>query len=314
MQEKIALLMEETGCDRAEAELALENCGYQVDEAVKAIGRLLKNIAVIKGKFRRDEESQFGLFLVIVNTKAFALLRCRAVLSYNPAVYCAALDKDWFEFEKFLYGCRLWEGSLPTESLEIEQLLTNHFRHSAPAALEHLGREETVSVETDLGRLLGKLFGPSALKLQLKKDILALGEFQSLNRGERDARRASRKAPRGEDQLVLKIELEADPAAGMAACEMRVGDMVPTRIVDPRDIAQYLSRIFGGHSEQGPVPILAPIEAIESSSSGELLARVRFSVGVCGDAKVRRDERLKVVRVAVRNQEGHSWWRRFFRG
>lgn len=313
MQDKIALLIEETGCDRGEAELALELCGYRVEEAVRTIGRLLKNIAVIKGKFMEPGASQFGLFLVILNLKTSSLLRCRAVLSYNPAVYAVPLDKDWFEFEKFLYGCRLWEGSLPAESLELEKSLTNLFRRSPPAALDHLTRDETAALETDISRLLGMFFRSTAIKLQLRKDILAVGEFQSLARGAAGERRSSRRSPKGEDQLVLKIELEVEPA-GMAASEMRVGDMVSTRIVDPRDIAQYLARVFGGYSDRGTVPILAPVEAIEASSSGEMLARVRFSVGVCGDAKVSREERLKVVRIAVRNQEGHSWWRRFFRG
>ncbi|MBI3553995.1 MAG: hypothetical protein HY077_15980 [Elusimicrobia bacterium] len=323
MQEKIALLMEETGCDRGEAELALEMCGYEVEEAVKAIGRLLRNIVVIKGKFMVPEASEFGLFLVILNIKAFVLLRCRAVLSFNPAVFSVPLEKGWFEYEKALYGGRLWEGSVPAESLEIEKRLSSHFRESPPAALEHLGRQDTSAVESDLTRLLARHFGAGQVKLQLRKDILALGEFHSLHQRPEGDRRSVKRASRPEDQLVLKIELEPD-AAGMAASEMRVGDMVSTKIVDARDIAQYLARVFGGHSDSGPVPILAPIEAIESvgsadkkaspTASGDILARVRFSTGVCGDARISRERRLKVVRIAVRNQESHSWWRRFFRG
>src|SRR5439155_6607012 len=98
--------MEETGCDQGEAELALEMCGYRVEEAVKTIARLLRNIVVIKGKFMHPDSSQFGLFLIILNIKALDLLRCRAVLSFNPEVYSVGLEKGWFEFEKFLYGCR----------------------------------------------------------------------------------------------------------------------------------------------------------------------------------------------------------------
>ncbi len=313
MQDKISLLMEETGCDQGEAELALEMCGYRVEEAIKAIARLLRNIVVIKGKFRHEKTSQFGLFLVILNIKALDLLRCRAVLSFNPEVYAVPLDKGWFDFEKSLFGCRLWEGSVPAESLEIEKRLTAHFRESPPAALEHLGRQETAAVESDISRLLARHFGGGAPKLNLRKDILALGEFHSLEGRSPGARRSSRRVAKSEEQLVLKIELVADQT-GMSASEMRVGDMVSTKIVDQRDIAQYLSRVFGGHSDLGPVPILAPVEAIESSGEAELLARVRFSTGVCGDASIPREGRFKVLRVAVRNQESHSWWRRFFRG
>src|SRR5687768_6010354 len=119
MQDKIALLMEETGCDRGEAELALEMCGFELEEAVRALPRLLKNIAVVKARFVHPERDRFGLLLAVLNTKSCAVLRARAVVSFNPAVYAASLEKDWFEFEKYLYGCRLWEGSLQAESFEI---------------------------------------------------------------------------------------------------------------------------------------------------------------------------------------------------
>src|SRR5439155_21673801 len=132
-------------------------------------------------------------------------------------------------------------------------------------------------------RLLSRRLGGGAVKLLLRKDILALGEFQSLNGRVAGGRRNARRGSRPEDQLVLKLELQPE-AAGMAASEMRVGDMVLTKIVDARDIAQYLARVFGGHSDKGPVPILAPIEALESAGPDEMLARVRFSTGVCGDA------------------------------
>ena len=63
MQDKIALLMEETGCDRGEAELALELCGFELEAAVKAIPRLLKNILVLKGRFFDPEQPRFAALL-----------------------------------------------------------------------------------------------------------------------------------------------------------------------------------------------------------------------------------------------------------
>ena len=316
MQDKIALLMEETGCDRGEAELALEMCGYEVEEAVKAIARLLKTIVVLKGKFADPEQSQYGLVLAILNTKSGAVLRSRAVLSYNPAVYAVSLDKDWFEFEKFLFGCRLWEGSLPGESLEIEQALANHFREAPPGAWDRIVGDPAEAVGAQLGGVLRGLRRPSGLSLKLRREILDVGQFQSLRSDpETVARKAGRSphsVPRAEEPLVLRIDLEEDPN-GIASGGLRAGDMVSARIVDSRDIAQYLARLFGGHSESGAVPILAPVEAIEALPPDRMLVRVRFSVGVCGDAEVSREGRLKAVRVAVRNQESLSWWRRIFR-
>jgi hypothetical protein len=66
------------------------------------------------------------------------------------------------------------------------------------------------------------------------------------------------------------------------------------------------------------VAIPAPVEAIEAapaSASGEpqaLLVRVRFSAGVCGDAEVASQARLRAVRKEPGFPEKLSWWQRFF--
>ena len=316
MRDKVQLLIEETGCDRGEAELALSMCGYEVEEAVRAIPRLLKNIVVLKGKFALTEADQYGLFLVILNTKSGVLVRSRAVLSYNPAVYTVSLEKDWFEFEKQLYACRLWEGSLPPESLELEQALALRFRGASPEDWERLGQEAAGHLGEQLSAALAPLFRGRAPALKLQRDILDLGQFQSL-RGDsgpaaRPAGRSSRPLPRADELLVLRLSVEEDPK-GIAAANLRAGDMVSARIVDARDIAQYLAKLFGGHSEGGPTPILVPVEAIEAVPTDRLLVRVRFSLGVCGDAEVATDAHIKAVRVALRHQDRLSWWRRIFK-
>ena len=155
-------------------------CGYVVEEAVKAIPRLHKNIVVFKGKIVQPEQNLFGLLLVILNVKSRAVLRTRAVVSYNPAVCAVSLDKDWFEFEKYLYGCRLWEGSLPTESLEIEQAVAGRLRSGAQAGLFDAQPSGEDQVQAELSGVLKTLLRSAKLELRLKKDILDLGQYQSL--------------------------------------------------------------------------------------------------------------------------------------
>jgi len=315
MKDKIELLMEETGCDRGEAELALEMCGYEVEAAVRQIPRLLNDICALKGKFVRPTVNQHGLFLVVLNLKSRKVLRARAVMSYDPAVCAVGLDEDWFVFEKHLYGCRLWDGSLPAESLEVEQRMAAHFRAAEPAVFDRLRAAGGDEVVAELVAPLRSHFRDHSLSLRAKKDILDLGQFQSLRKVPAPAAKRGRPesgASLEEDLLVLKITLEEDPE-GVPAAELRAGDLVFARIVDGRDIAQYLARLFGGLTASGPVPIEAPVEAIESSPAGTL-ARVRFAVGVAGDGVVTGDKRLKASRGAASGRADGSWWKRFFKG
>lgn len=313
MKDKIELLMEETGCDRGEAELALEMCGYEVEEAVRQIPRLLNDICALKGKFVRPNENQHGLFLVVLNLKTRKVLRARAVMSYDPAVCAVGLEEDWFAFEKHLYGCRLMDGSLPAESLEVEQRLAAHFRAAEPGVFDLLRTAGVDEATAELSAPLRHHFRDQGLSLRLKKDILDLGQFQSLRKVPAPAaRRGKPAAPPEEDLLVLKITLEED-AEGVPAAELHAGDMVFARIVDGRDIALYLARLFGGLTSSGPVPIEVPVEAIETSPAGTL-ARVRFAIGVAGDAVVTGEKRFKAARGSVHGRVDGSWWRRFFKG
>jgi hypothetical protein len=310
MQDKIALLMEETGCDRGEAELALEMCGFELEEAVRALPRLLKNIAVVKARFVHADRDRFGLLLAVLNTKTGSVLRARAVVSFNPAVYAASLDKDWFEFEKFLYGCRLWDGSIQSESFEIERKVTTHFRDAA--AIARLARQTGAEVTSEIAAVLQEVFRARPRQLQAVREILDLGQFHLRN--EADAARRSQehsRSRRDDDLLVLKVALDEAPD-GVLPAELHAGDLVSALIVDQRDIAQYLAKLFGGYSDGEPVPVTAPVEAVESMPKG-VLTRVRFSVGVAGDAVVPAEARLRVVR-QPRQDEAPSWWQRFFRG
>ncbi|MDD5658251.1 MAG: hypothetical protein PHF00_13450 [Elusimicrobia bacterium] len=309
--DKISLLMEETGCDKGEAELALEMCGFVVEDAVKAIPRLHKSVVVFKGKLAHSEENLFGLLLVILNVRSRSVLRSRAVLSFNPAVCSVGLEKDWFEFEKYLYGCRLWEGSLPKESLELEQAVANHLRGGGARVFE----AQAQPAHAELLDILRRVLRAPALELKLVKDVLDMGQFQSLKAalpGERVAPGGARPAaaPRHDDLLILKVSLVEDPA-GLPAAELRAGDLVGAHIVDNRDIAKYLAKFFGGHSDRGPLPIPVLVEAIEGQPD-RLLVRVRFSAGVCGDAEVRSALRLRAERGAAAVPEKLSWWKRLF--
>ncbi|MBI4370748.1 MAG: hypothetical protein HY552_00475 [Elusimicrobia bacterium] len=312
MKDKVELLIEETGCERGEAELALEMCGYQVEEAVRQIPRLLLDICALKGKFVLPGKNQHGLALAVLNLRSRKVLRVRAVLSYDPAVCGVGLDEDWFAFEKHLYGCRLWDGSLPAESLEVEQSLAAHLRAAPPALFERLramGSEEAAEV---VAQPLREHFRAPSLSLRLKKDILDLGQFQTLRRSPAPAARRGRahRAPPPEELLVLKVVFEEN-LEGTAAGDLRAGDLAFARVVDGRDIARYLARLFGGLSPEGPLPIEVPVEAVEAVAGG-VLVRVRFAVGVAGDGVVPAARLLRTGRGPAGGRADVAWWRRFF--
>lgn len=304
MRDKVTLLMEETGCDRGEAELALELCGYDLESAVQAVPRLFQNIAVLKGRLLLRAESLYGLWLVILNLKDRTLLRARAVVSYNPAVFSSELDRHWFEFEGRLYACRLWVGTMQPRSQEIEGLLAEYFDSARAEAFYAEGGGEQRAL-ADLRESLETRLGD--VELQVQRDVLDMGQFREVQ--PRPEGRPRRRPSGSPGPLVLKVALEPDPE-GPAAGELKAGDLVYASIIDGRDIARYLARLFGAREGEETRPMQAPVEAIERQASG-LLIRIRFSAGLCGDVLVPPDIRL---RKGTRRTAPVSWWRKLLGG
>jgi len=324
--------MEETGCDRSEAELALQLCGYDLEGAVQAIPRLFQNIVILKGRLCVPSESFYGLWLAILNLKENRLLRARAVLSYNPAVYASELDQHWFDFEGRLYACRLWPGTMQDRSQEVEGILSAWLESPAAKPFYEEGALIEDEAFTPLRQVLeGRLGGPVDLRVQ--QDVLDMGQFQEVRPQDkpRPPKRAQR-APMGPEGLVvLRVAMDPDPE-GIPAAELRAGDLVHVSINDSRDIAQYLARLFGaptpgssdgGRSEGFSQPadsmvegrsessstLLVPVEAIELEE-GQVGIRVRFSAGVCGDVEVPPD-----IKVRASRRPGRSpWWKKLFGG
>ncbi len=255
-------------------------------------------------------------------------------MSYNPEAYAVSLDKGWFEFEKYLYGCRLWDGSLQAESQEIEHAMTRRFRDPG-GLIERIEEDQSGAGHGWISGIIRASLQGADLQLTLKKEILDLGQFQSLqigpDSGSRLSKRDLRSPPRQEEPLVLRITLDEEEN-GVLAGKLRAGDVVSARVIDSRDIARYLARLLGGSSDEGPAPIAARIEAIEAEGAAwwgqsgvesrrkgtsarkapdNLLVRVRFAPGVCGDASLSRKATLKVLDQSQAREES-SWWRRFF--
>lgn len=317
MKDKISLIMEETGCERGEAELALELCGYDVENAMQVVLRLSQNIAVFKGRLRASGECIYGLWLVILDLKARSLLRARAVVSYNPAVYASDLGAHWFDFEGRLYACRLWAGTLQGLSQEVEQALSAAF--ASPEFRRYYQEGVTYQAKDfePLRAVLDGLLG-GCVDLQASQDLLDMGQFREVRpRREGAGERKPVRRPRASHAqgpgvgpggiLVIQVALDPDPE-GIPCSSLSAGDMVYATINDQRDIAQYLSKLFGSRTEEGPRPLLVPVEAIEKGETGVVTIRVRFSAGVCGDVAMPGDLRLK----AVQRPPKAPWWKKIF--
>ncbi|MDH5661865.1 MAG: hypothetical protein OEY92_02595 [Elusimicrobiota bacterium] len=297
MGENVKILMEETGCDEGQAELALHSTGNNLEKAIKSINLLLKYIVVLKGKFMCNQTNVYGQFIVISHLHQKRVVRLGAIVTYDPAIYQGALDCKWRDFEKRLYADRLSEGCAHELIQKLEQNLNwqiaSDYRKSFFQNLKDRNYEETTGI---LESIISKSLEDAKLKVEMDVEELNLSQFKFpqeptiLAEGgvKSSLNEAGESVNRKESTIVLNTELVTDVSSSSVEIEkLRKNDLILVKILDSRDIAQYLSRLLGGCKGEEVVPLSTIVEGVREQGK-QWAVRTRFSPGILGEALVEK--------------------------
>ena len=299
MDEKVSLLMEETNCEQAEAEIALELAQYNLEKAIRNIKNILKNIVIIKGKFVVQKKNLYGLFIMILDKKSQAITRLRCVISYNPAIYESDIYKDWDQLEHLIYRYRLQEGSVLSLAHNIEE----HFTRQVDTKREKLYK----AIEShNLDRIKDLLLQESSLEapeVQLVTEEINLADYQN-SPSRKEPEMLSLKNSAQPDRTTIALEVELFPDIhGKKVSSLAKGDVVLAQITDTREVARYLTKLL---SSKEASYLSVPIEQIiQKDAEAELY--LHFTPRITGHAKIKTSSRVKVVK-----EGAVPWWKRLF--
>lgn len=318
MKEKIRLLIEEAGCDEGQAELALEAVQYDVEKAIRNIGSLLRDFVIVKGKFYQSNDNLFGLFIVIVNIRINKVVRIHTVISYNPVIFESDLAVKWVIFEKQIFAHRLQDGSLRHMSLEIEQFFYDSFtQQDMYAAFKEDRISDIIKTFTTLiQNHLSSIYRASQetgqntredIRLFIEREEVSLTQFRHLeNVLENNIRPPQPKdAENSLNGLRLTVSLKSDQD-GIHAGELAEGAVVYSRIIDERDIAQYLGRLMGGKSGSELVHLPSSVIGVNIDNN-QVEIQTELAPNIIGSVKIPQDMKLKVM-----YYDDEEWWRRIF--
>jgi hypothetical protein len=287
----------------------MASTGYDVEKAIRTIAVLLRNIVVVKGKFLVVPRNLYGLFILIADVKRQSLFRIRVVVSYNPALHETSLENDWYDFEKWIYGFRLWEGTLQQVTQDLERILTERMGQENPSEFYGILRsgEEKALTEHFQG-ILGAHFSGSEPQVTLFREDLNLDQFRRFKappEEDRSSRSTGLLDGPSAEGLVLSINLLQAPQ-GSPARDIQAGDSVQALLTDNRDIAHYLSQLIGGRDQKGAKPLTVPVEGVRLEGDS-LHIHVRLSTGIVGVAQVPGEMLL-----FVQKRSQPRWWNKFF--
>lgn len=295
MQEKIRLLMEETGCEQGEAELALELAGNDLEKAIRTIESLLRHIFALKGKFHFSSKNLFGLLLIIVNTKTQEILRLSTVVSYNPALYENSPSMDWYALEKIIFSYRLDGGTLPDFTQDIEQKMQSY-----------LLAQRDILIKCDaskLKELFTDFFSPDKVEITFEVEELNLAQFRQLPSSDLTPFNKVLNHEKEYGTVWLEVNFVEDKN-GKEAGKLAEGEVVLSQITDTRDIAHYLAHLIGGRKQGTMTPLPAVIRKI-SVNKDKSEVHVFYAPGIIGIANVESGFKVKML-----EEKTQPWWKK----
>ncbi|MFH0947561.1 MAG: hypothetical protein V1833_00985 [Elusimicrobiota bacterium] len=299
MQEKIRIVMEETGCDEGQAQIALESCNYNISKSISKIFDLLKDIVVIKGKFYTYGNHLYGMIMIIVDINHRRHLRTRALVTYNPKVYETDLQQNWCEYDKKLYTTRLMPGSIQDMTLSIEKKIVDEILDEYNESFFDAVKKNNITEVADiLEDILREPLSTSAVNFEILSEELNLTQFKKIS-DKIFPPQTEFEFNEYDFSLVNQFTIDVMPVSSggviLKAGVLMPGDEIAVLITDNREISQYLSGLIGGRNIFGVIAIPCKIHNITHSKNGVTLM-VRLAAGVVGQATVSEDTPIKVVK------------------
>ncbi len=280
MEDRVKLLIETAGCNQYEAELALKSAKGNFADALDFLNRVSPGLGILKCKFYLTDKYIYGVFLIIRDIKQKSILSVSSVVSANPAVFEYDIDKSWEEIDKTIFIYRMENGVYAEYSNQLQEKL---YKIAKTADLMHDQKKSEEIIKTALYEccssdniVLNLNFEEEPYKTH-RSDI-QLGAPPDISQGEK---------------IILDVELLNDDE-GYPAATLCVGDVVWARIIDQRDIAEYLSIRLGGRSSNKIQPLAVQITG--SQKNGDtIVLNFRFTEKIEGKAEMESATKVKVA-------------------
>jgi hypothetical protein len=293
-KDQLRLLIEETGCEQDEAEIALSLSDNNIEKAIYMIGLLLKFITIFKIKLIFPKENIYALIHIAVNMKTHDILRFSMIFSHNPAIYEISATIDWFSFEKAIFSARLDAGAMENYTQKIEGNLKLYTQQSV--------KETNVISKEKISTIIKTFFHPVIIEMQIINEELNLAQFKKLPDYNAKQNEISFS---GYNLGFLKLDVKIfEDSNGKPAEKITESDTVLSLIIDKRDIAHYLAHLTGGRKNGIMIPLPAMVKKIYSENNGFEIY-LHYAPSITGFAKIKSGTKLKVLET-----KNHPCWKK----
>ncbi len=303
MEDQIRQLMNETGADRGTVEMILEFTGGDIEGARKIFESMPKDYLALKIRYMGHKTHNYGAILIVLNIKKRMIEEIEVIVSNE--MKASEIDSN-LKFEKFREEIRNFIKTSDVNLIMIDRLkegiMSDEFKDAIFKNLTQDGIINTNDLKIMFSELMFKvLTEPNAavkidqeridvFRYTKKEGRTSLLKERHAEEGREDKGREEETETKREEieirnisLVILKIEPVLSPVKGVPVTELRPGDEIMVRIIDERDIGDYLASLLGGKEGENRVPVSAIVKKIEKSPETEnIMLLVEFGPGIAG--------------------------------
>ncbi|MDR2351355.1 MAG: hypothetical protein LBD56_01570 [Endomicrobium sp.] len=286
--------MEETGCKRSEAELALSLSNNNLEKAITAIGFTLKFITTFKIKIIFLKENIYGLMHIVINMKTSEIMRFSITFSRNPAIYEISTSMDWFSYEKAIFSARLNSGAMEIYTKETEETLKVYIQKVLKEAI-------AISPE-EISSIMKNFFYPTKVFIEIENEELNLTQFKKLpDYNLKQNSISTLDYDLGSIELDVKILKDNN---GKPVKKIIEGDIILSTIIDKRDLTHYIAHLIGGIEGGNMYPVPAIVKKV-TYKNDDFEIYLNYTPSIIGLAKIKSDTKIKILET-----KHQLWWKK----
>jgi len=299
MDPKVKELMYATGADERLASLLVEFTGGDIDGAKKIIEAMPKDFVAIKVRYMAHKTHYYGSILLVVDVRRRTMEK--VLILADKKITASQIDNK-LRYEEFRDAIiKYIKENNPDdemmgrlrEGMEKEEFIESIFRR-----LRRDNSFDPEELKVVFSELFSRVLTEQNCAIKIETEGVDLFRIHRTDREYVIRRESEENLSKQEDSIskkeevhirnislvLLKVEPVLSPVRGVPATELEIGDQILVKIIDEREIGEYLCELLKGKDESGErIPITALIKEInKQEETDNLSVIVQFGPGIAG--------------------------------
>lgn len=332
---KVKELMYATGIDEKLAILLVQFTGGDVAGARKIIESMPKDYLTLKIRYMGHKTHNYGVILVVINLKTKDIDDLYVIVDKKIE---ASQISGKMKYEDFKNGIVKYIKE-KNPNLEMigrlrEAINTIEFKEKIFNKLDKENKFDVEQLKLVFSEVLFKVLTESncAIKIEVEEvDLFRLhkssDEYEIIGDGQKEEKEEDEDKDKSEEDkavpkeevhvrnislVLLKIEPLLSPIKGVPANEIQVGDQIMVKIIDEREIGDYLAGLLGAKDNDELIAIPATIKELSrQDDTGNIMVLVHFGPGIAG--KMFIPPEIKIAAPVLEEEDGKMEVLSFFR-